>query len=132
MKQELKEILNDLAAGQLGDQDELSKLSGKGLPDDYMQFMLDRNGGDGFIGKEENYIILYSAYQVLTMNPYYDEEFARRVTVVGSDGGGMLYGYDPIMKNFFDTDNSEFTAEEVHYCGPAFLDLINYLANKIV
>lgn len=132
MSTELDELLAGLKPRQAVEHEKLAQLREKGLPEDYLSFMEKQNGGFGRIGEKRNYLDLWAADDVLKLNPYYEEDFARRVMCIGSTGGGTLYGYDPINKKFFDAHEFAFSEAEAHVCGPAFLDLIRYLANEEV
>lgn len=98
------------------------------LPSDYLDFIQLHNGCVGFIGKFDNYIDFWKLENVLELNPYYpDEQFSKEVVIIGSDGGGTLYGYDLKDKCFFKTDVYEMTRDSSIKCGTTFLDLITKL-----
>ena len=132
MATELSELLEGLQPTQAADQEELVRLRAKGLPDDYVSFMKNKNGGFGFIGQKRKYIDLWTAFDVLNLNPYYQDDYAKRVACIGSDGGGMLYGYDVTSRNFLIVDPFEFNEEDVRSCGSNFFDLISCVANQDV
>lgn len=66
---------------------------GRSLPSDYLQFIGEHDGGEGFIG--DNYLILWSSGELATFNHEYEvEQYAPGIVLIGSDGGGEGYGFD--------------------------------------
>src|SRR4051794_18456447 len=87
----------NLTEGQLdppahaGVVDDLSASLGVALPSDYLDFLRQHNGGEGFIG--DNYIIFWKAEELADFNREYEvEKYAPGILLFGSDGGG--YGFD--------------------------------------
>ena len=73
--------------------EELNPKFGVTLPHDYLDFLRQHNGGEGFIG--ENYIIFWKAEELADFNREYEvEEYAPGILLFGSDGGGEGYGFD--------------------------------------
>lgn len=71
--------------------------SGLLLPDDYVAFLRESNGGEGFIG-ENAYLILWPVEQLLELNTAYQvQEYAPGLLFFGSDGGGEAYAFDTRM-----------------------------------
>jgi SMI1 / KNR4 family (SUKH-1) len=67
--------------------------SGIRLRDDYVAFLLQSNGGEGFIG--EGYAMLWSLEELLEKNAGYNvTEFAPGLFLFGSDGGGEAFAFD--------------------------------------
>jgi hypothetical protein len=66
---------------------------GQRLPQDYLQFMLAFNGGEGFIG--EHYLLLWQLEDLQELNQGYGfSEFAPELIAFGSDGGGEAFAFD--------------------------------------
>lgn len=66
---------------------------GMSLPADYVQFLQEHNGGEGFIG--DNYLILWRAEEIPQFNREYEvDKYAPGIILFGSDGGGEGYGFD--------------------------------------
>src|SRR5258706_13646045 len=64
------------------------------LPDDYLQFLQQTNGGEGFVGANA-YIILWPIEELIKMNKAYEvAEYAPGLFLFGSDGGGEAYAFD--------------------------------------
>lgn len=63
------------------------------LPDGYVNFLSQGNGGEGFVGN--NYLILWPIEQIKELNEAYQvEEFAPGLLLFGSSGGGEAYAFD--------------------------------------
>lgn len=66
---------------------------GKPLPSDYLQFIGEHDGGEGFVG--DNYLILWRVGELAAFNLEYEvEQYAPGIILFGSDGGGEGYGFD--------------------------------------
>jgi len=71
----------------------LSSALGVALPSDYLEFLRQHNGGEGFIG--DSYIVLWKAEELADLNREYEvEKCAPGILLFGSDGGGEGYGFD--------------------------------------
>lgn len=130
MNKEILDRFKNLELRKLNSSMELRKilLQISELPLDYVDFMSSYNGGVGFVGDSDNYLDLWTAENVNNLNPYFpNEEFAKQVIIIGSNGSGTLYGFDLIEKWFFETDEYEMDRASVTKCGNTFLDLIKYL-----
>jgi len=63
------------------------------LPNDYIELMKKHNGGEGDIG--ETWLILYPLEELQEINDDYEiEEILPGHIIIGSNGGGELYGID--------------------------------------
>ena len=63
------------------------------LPNDYLEFLRQHNGGEGFIGG--NYVIFWKAEELADFNREYEvDAYAPGILLFGSDGGGEGYGFD--------------------------------------
>jgi hypothetical protein len=66
---------------------------GIALPEDYVRFLREHNGGEGFLGEE--YIIFWKAEELIPSNREYEvEKYAPGILLFGSNGGGEGYGFD--------------------------------------
>jgi len=81
------------APADAGVVDGLSASLGIALPSDYLSFLRQHNGGEGFIG--DNYIIFWKAEELADFNREYEvARYAPGILLFGSDGGGEGYGFD--------------------------------------
>ena len=71
----------------------IEKINDVVLPNDYIEFMKKHNGGQGDIG--ETWLILYRLEELQEINDDYEiEVFLPDHIIIGSNGGGELYGID--------------------------------------
>ncbi|WP_053059952.1 MULTISPECIES: SMI1/KNR4 family protein [Burkholderia cepacia complex] len=85
------------------------------LPDDYLTFLREHNGGEGFIDNE--YLMLWRAEDIVTFNEEYEvAEYAPGLLLFGSNGGGEAYA--------FDTRVSPMQIVEVPFIGMDLADVI--------
>lgn len=64
------------------------------FPQEYVDFLLEINGAEGPIG-EEAYLVLWSSENIKSLNKAYKvREHAPYLTLFGSDGGDMGFGFD--------------------------------------
>lgn len=74
--------------------DVCENLLGVQLPDDYVQFLLRHNGGEGFVG-EDSYLILWRVEELEPFNREYQvKDYCPGLLFIGSSGGGEAYGFD--------------------------------------
>lgn len=68
-------------------------LLGHSLPQEYVQFLREHNGGEGFVG--DNYLILWKVEELSSFNREYEvDQHAPGLLLFGSNGGGEGYGFD--------------------------------------
>ena len=67
----------------------ITTVNGVKLPSQYIDFMKEHNGGEGDIG--ETWLILYGLEELEEMNEDF-AEFLEDSVIIGSNGGGELYG----------------------------------------
>jgi hypothetical protein len=101
---------------------------GCSLPSDYMQFLRDYDGGEGFIG--DNYVILWKAEELNVFNREYEvEQYAPGLLLIGSNGGGEGYGFD-MRDSTLPVIRIPFIGMELRYVrvvGSGFTDFLNRL-----
>jgi hypothetical protein len=72
------------------------KALGKPLPADYRAFLLQCNGGEGFMGR--HYLILWKAEKLAQFNQEYQvPDYAPGLLMFGSSGGGEGFAFDTRM-----------------------------------
>jgi hypothetical protein len=63
------------------------------LPADYVQFLVQMNGGEGFVGK--NYLRAWPVEDLIQFNKdYLVDEAAPELFLFGSSGGGEAFAFD--------------------------------------
>ena len=72
---------------------EVENTLGLRLSDEYKELLRCFDGGEGFIG--ENYLILWSASELIQFNEEYEvQKYVPDVFLFGSSGGGEAFGFD--------------------------------------
>jgi SMI1 / KNR4 family (SUKH-1) len=72
---------------------ELMAALSKPLPSSFVAFFKRANGGEGFVGTR--YVQLWRVEDLIELNNGYKvNEFAPRLFLIGSDGGGEAYAFD--------------------------------------
>src|ERR1051326_6924227 len=67
--------------------DKLCSSLGVTLPNDYLDFLRQHNGGEGFIG--DNYVVFWKAEELANFNREYEvDKYAPAILLFVSDGGG--------------------------------------------
>lgn len=111
------------------------------LPADYIEFLKISNGVEGFLvnkdsSDNDSYIQIWSAEEVVeSLSWYADEPFASEFIVIGSNGGGVIYGID-IRRNQLDHprymsfDAISVSWEEVLSIHDSFVSLLKYLTHS--
>jgi SMI1-KNR4 cell-wall len=70
------------------------------LPRDYVEFLKQSNGGEGFVGRSAC-LILWNAENLAEMQRAYEvDTYAPGLLIFGSDGGGEAYGFDTRVPNW--------------------------------
>lgn len=73
--------------------EEIEKINKVVLPKQYINFMKKHNGGEGDIG--ETWFVLYPLEELQIINDDYEtEKYLPEHIIIGSNGGGELYGID--------------------------------------
>src|SRR5262245_8861751 len=68
------------------------RVTGRTLPQDYIDFLKRNNGGEGYIGHE--YVMLWKLEELDEFNRDYEvPEYLSDVLLFGSDGGGEALGF---------------------------------------
>ncbi|MFV1456035.1 SMI1/KNR4 family protein [Bacillus mycoides] len=102
------------------------------FPKDYISFMLESNGVKGAIG-ENGYLQLWSIDILIQHNEVYEvKEFAPGVTLFGTDGGNVAYGF---FEKSGETQIIEIPLmgmdlNEMEVISVTFTDFLDYLYNK--
>ena len=83
----------------------ISEINGMQLPEDYLIFMKEHNGGEGPLGKN-NYGCFYRLEELQEVNDEYDVLNSwPGYVVIGSDMGGELWAYNPEKGTYCQIDS---------------------------
>ncbi|MBQ8967220.1 SMI1/KNR4 family protein [Ruminococcus sp.] len=87
------------------------------LPEDYLAFMHEHNGGEGDVGG--TYLVLFPLEELQTVNDNYEvTKVLPDSVIIGCDGGGELYGVDE-QGRYFNVP-AIMDKEDVSYLGNRF------------
>ncbi|MCW9131808.1 SMI1/KNR4 family protein [Bacillus paramycoides] len=103
------------------------------LPKDYISFMLESNGTEGAIG-ENGYLQLWSIDVLIQHNEGYEVKgFAPGVTLFGSDGGNVAYGFFEKNKktHIIEIPLMGMDLDEMKVISNTFVDFLDYLYNEL-
>lgn len=82
----------------------ITEVNGLNLPEDYLAFMSKHNGGEGPLG-ENNYGRFYRMEELQKVNDGYEvSKWWPGHIVIGTDGGGELWAYNPDKKIYCQID----------------------------
>ncbi|MBO4360941.1 MAG: SMI1/KNR4 family protein [Eubacteriaceae bacterium] len=83
----------------------IRSVNGLELPEDYLSFMEEHNGGEGPLG-ENCYGCFYPLEELSDVNDEYEvQKWWPGFVVLGSDMGGMLWAYNPVKKIYCQIDS---------------------------
>lgn len=105
---------------------------GISLPAEYLEFMIESNGADGFVGSN-SYLILWPLEELASLNEASGvHEFAPGLLLFGSDGGGTGYAFDSRSDNMpiVDVPFIPLSLEEAKVCAYSFIEFLEYLYEK--
>ncbi len=72
----------------------ITQINGVALPSDYIEFMRLHNGGEGDVA-DAVWVILFPMEELQEINDDYEvDEYLPGCCIIGSNGGGELYGVD--------------------------------------
>ena len=83
----------------------ITEINGMALPEDYLDFMREHDGGEGPLG-ENNYGCFFRLEELAEINEEYDVPNSwPGYLVIGSDMGGQLWAYHPGKKIYCQIDS---------------------------
>ena len=92
----------------------IKEVNGISLPEEYLVFMSEHNGGEGPLG-ENNYGCFYKLEDLKEINDEYEvQKWWPGFVVIGSDMGDMLWGYNPEKKIYCQIDSCN-TDEDTYF-----------------
>lgn len=102
------------------------------FPNEYINFLLTSNGGEGWVG-EYSYLSLWKADEIIALNEAYEvSEFAPGLILFGSDGGIDAYAFDIRNEStvIVEVPFIGMDLMEVKNCGKNFVEFLEYLYKK--
>ncbi len=97
MRSEIAELVHECKLNgppNPSDLDKLRQSLPSGFPSDYMEFLAQFNGMEGFM-RDGSYLMLWRAEKICEFNDgYCVSELAPGIVLIGSDGGGNAFGVD--------------------------------------
>lgn len=106
----------------------VEKLLNINFPQEYYDFLLISNGGEGAIG--QSYLVLWKIEDLIELNDAYGvEEFAPGLLIIGSDGGDTAYCIDirSDLKQFVQVPFIGMDLSEVRGCSNDFKGFLSFL-----
>ena len=91
----------------------ITTVCGMDLPEDYLEFMSEHNGGEGPIG-EIGYGCFFRLEELEPSNDEYDVQKSwPGYIVIGSDMGGMLWAYNPEKEFYCQIDSCSISNDAI-------------------
>lgn len=98
------------------------------FPSDFRNFMLESNGYEGEIGKEQ-YLVLWSLENIIELNEAYGvDEFSPGLLLIGSDGGEIAYAYDKRDRSIVKVPFIGMSLDEIERCGNNLQQFLDFIA----
>ena len=89
----------------------ISEVNGLALPEDYLSLMSEHNGGEGPLG-ENGYGRFYRMEELQEVNDEYEVgKWWPGYIVIGTDGGGELWAYNPEKEVYCQIDSCNIEDE---------------------
>lgn len=109
----------------------VTSVNGLALPEDYLAFMQEHDGGEGALGRN-NYGCFYRLEELEEVNEDYEvSENWPGYAVIGSDMSGQLWAYNPDKKIYCQID-SENTDEDTYYTiSKSFEEFLNKMDEEL-
>ena len=109
----------------------LTSVNGLALPEDYLSFMKEHDGGEGSLG-EYNYGCFYRFEELEEVNEEYEVQANwPGYVVIGSDMSGQLWAYNPEKKIYCQIDSGN-TEEDTYYTkSKSFEEFLNKMDEEL-
>lgn len=95
----------------------ITEINGVHLPQNYIDFMTEHNGGEGDIG--ESWLVLYPIEELKAVNDDYNvPEYLPKHIIIGSNGGGDFLGLNSdgkyfIVPSMFEMDELTILCDDI-------------------
>lgn len=100
------------------------------LPDDYRNFMIEHNGGEGCVG-DFAYIKLWKIEEIVELNELYEvKEYTPNLIYFGSDGGDMAYAFDLSKGQYVEFPFMAIHEDEEEILGASFQEMMRALYKR--
>ena len=132
MSSRIAELVSQCSTDPCDDEREIESVKsyfGFAFPGDYLQFMREYGGTEGFVGRE-SYLILWPIRELITHNEGYKvKEFCPELVLIGSNGGGTAYAFDTSSreKSIVEIPFMDLGLSNVTIVGQSFLSFLEYL-----
>lgn len=98
------------------------------FPADYREFLLEANGGEGFVA-ELAYLMLWPVEELPEDNEDYEvEEMAPGLVLFGSSGGGTFFAFEREGGGIVDLPSMPVAGEDAKPAGATFAEFLERLA----
>ncbi len=109
----------------------IKEINGVQLPKDYLNFMSEHNGGEGAVG-ENLYMRLYKLEELIDYNNDYEiSKYLPDFFIFGTDGGGMLFGYDSKKELYYAVDSCSMDEDDMFYEADSLESFINTMDREL-
>jgi hypothetical protein len=131
MDEQIKALLSQFELNEPVTENNIKKveeLLSINFPQEYYDFLLISNGGEGEIG--QSYLVLWKIEDLIELNDAYGiEEFAPGLLIIGSDGGDTAYCIDirSDIKPFVQVPFIGMDLSEVQGCSNDFKGFLRFL-----
>ena len=103
---------------------EITEINGVTIPEDYLAFMHEHNGGEGGIG-DNGYLQLVKLEELASYNEEYEiSKWYRDIFIFGTDLGGILFGYDFSKGLYCSIDSCSISEDDIYYAGKTFEEFL--------
>ncbi|WP_215145131.1 SMI1/KNR4 family protein [Exiguobacterium qingdaonense] len=131
MDEQIKTLLSQFELNEPASEINIKKveeLLSINFPQEYYEFLLFSNGGEGVIG--QSYLVLWKIEDLIELNDAYGvEEFAPGLLIIGSEGGDTAYCIDvrSDIKPFVQVPFIGMDLSEVQGCSNDFKGFLSFL-----
>ena len=109
----------------------LESVKGLELPDDYLDFMRDHNGGEGPLG-EYGYGCFYRFEELEEINDEYEvQDNWPGYVVIGSDMSGQLWAYNPEKKIYCQIDSCNIDDDTYYTQAESFEEFLRKMDEEL-
>jgi len=128
----LREVLKNKFGASVENIQNIEKQANFVLPSQYVEFMMEFNGGEGEVG-ENSWLFLFPVEELVSVNEDYRflMEQIPDYFLIGKDAADTGYALQKEKGTFYSFGlMSNFETDEITPCGATFLEFIEYLYNQ--